>query len=112
MTQIDRFLSAALVAGIWTVIALQLIANNQTSAQETPAIEQHHSGYETQIEDGVMNASEIVGLKALVEKVVRESQLRPQSISGLDQYIRTVVRGCKVSGGITGDRISYATISC
>ena len=112
MTQIDRFLSAALVAGIWTVIALQLIAINQTSAQETPAIEQLQSGDETQIEDGVMNATEIVGLKALVEKVVRDSQLRPQSISGLDQYIRTVVRGCKVSGGITGDRISYATISC
>ena len=112
MRQFDRILIGALAAGIWTLVALQVFSNSQTHAQEPSSIEQLGEDKGTQIERGDVNATAIVGLKALVEKVVRDSQIRPQSISGLDQYVKSVVRGCRVSGGVTGDRISYANISC
>ena len=112
MNQMDRILTGALVAGIWTLVALQVISNSQTSAQETSVIEQLHEDKNSQLEDSVINATDIVGLKALIEKVVRDSQFKPHSISGLDQHIKSVVRGCKISGGVTGNRISHANISC
>ena len=112
MNQIDRFLTGALVAGIWTLVVLQVISNSQASAQETSAIEQFHEDKNSQLEDSVINATEIVGLTALIEKVVRDSQFKPHSISGLDQHIKFIVRGCRVSGGVSGSRISHANISC
>ena len=112
MNQMNGFLTGALVAGIWTLVALQLISNSQTYAQETSGIEQRHEDQNGQFEDSVINATEIIGLTALIEKVVRDSQFKPHSISGLDQHIKSIVRGCRVSGGVSGSRISHANISC
>jgi len=112
MTHLDRILIGTLAAGVWTLIALQGFSGNQTFAQDEPLIEQSEGDETTLMRRDLVNATEIVGLNALIEKVIRDAPLRPQSISGLDQYVKSVVRGCRVSGGVTGDRISYASISC
>lgn len=112
MMRTDRFLTLALASGAWALAVLQVNSNSEAYAQEIPATEHIVEENGTQTERSVINATDIVGLNALIEKVLRESQIRPQSISGLDQYIKSVVRGCRVSGGVTGDRISYASISC
>ena len=112
MNQMDRFLTGALVAGIWTLVALQVVSNSQSYAEETSVIEQLHEDKNSQFGGSVFNATEIVGLTALIEKVVRDSQFKPHSISGLDQHIKSIVRGCRVSGGVSGSRISHANISC
>ena len=112
MNQLDRLLIGTLATGIWALVALQVNLINSTNAQETAIVEQQQEDEYTRFDSGVVNATEVVGLRALIEKVIRESQLKPYSISGLDQHIKSIMRGCKVSGGVTGDRISYANISC
>ena len=111
MKQIERFLIGALTAGVWTLVALQVTSNGQTYAQETSVIEQIPENKDIQSETRVIHASEIVGLSALIEKSVRDRQFRPQSMPGLEQYVKSVVRRCRVSGAVTGDRITSVNIS-
>ena len=105
MRQLDRFLIGALVAGIWSLVALQMTPISH--AQETSAVEQ-----DTQTEITVIHATDIVGLSAMVQQSVRDHQFRPQSMPGLDQYVKSIVRNCRISGSISGDRITSTNISC
>ena len=110
MRRIDRYLIAALVTGIWTLVALQVTSIGQTNAQENPNVEQERK--DTQKEITVIHATDIVGLSAMIEKSFRDHQFRPQSIPGLDQYVKSIVRNCRISGAVTGDRITSTNISC
>ncbi len=105
MRQLDRFLIGALAAGVWLLVALQMTP--VSNAQENPAVEQ-----ETQNEITVIHAKDIVGLSALVQQSVRDHQFRPQSMPGLDQYVKSIVRNCRISGYISGDRLASTNISC
>ena len=108
MQQIDRFLIGAFALGVWTLVALQ--ATSVGNAQELPAIEQE--GKDIQMDTQTIHANEIVGLSALIEKTIRDRQARPQSMPGLDQYIKSVVRDCRITGSVRDDRITSANISC
>ena len=108
MQQVERFLIGALAMGIWTLVAMQ--ATSVGNAQERPAIEQEKS--DIQMDSQTIHAKEIVGLSALIEKIIRDRQTTPQSIPGLDQHIKSVVRGCRVTGSVRDDRITSANISC
>jgi hypothetical protein len=110
MQRIERFLIGALVVGIWALVALHLTSISQTYAQENTVLEQENKA--TQLETSFIHASEIVGLSALIEKTIRDGQARPQSIPGLDQYIKSIVRGCRITGLVRDDRITSANISC
>ena len=112
MQQIERFLIGALAAGVWTLVAMQVTSNSEAHAQEASVIEEVQENGRTQDVITLIHASEIVGLSALIEKTVRDRQPRPQSMPGLEQYIKSVVRRCRISGAVTGDRISSANISC
>lgn len=57
MKQIDRFLIGALVAGVWTLVALQVNSNSQAHAQQTSVVEQAEENRDTQIETAVIHAS-------------------------------------------------------
>jgi len=105
MRQLDRFLIGALVAGIWSLVALQMSSISQ--AQEKSTIEKG-----TQTEIMVIHATDIVGLSAMVQQSVRNHQFRPQSMPGLDQYIKSIVRNCRISGSVSGDRLTSTNISC
>ena len=105
MRQLDRFLIGALVAGIWSLVALQM--NSVSHAQETSTVNK-----DRQTEITVIHATDIVGLSAMVQQSVRDHQFRPQSMPGLDQYVKSVVRNCRISGSVTGDRITSTNISC
>ena len=112
MKQIERFLIAALSAGIWVMVALQVISISQTTAQETSVNEQVQENRDTQHEITVIHASEIVGLSALVQRSVRDHQFRPQSMPGLEQYVKSIVRNCRISGSVSDGRLSSTNISC
>ena len=105
MNRIDRFLIAALALGVWTLIAMHAVSrsmaqeNVATNEQQTQTIQTIH-------------ATDIVGLSAFVQQTVRDHQFRPQSMPGLDQYIRSVIRNCRVNGTISGGRLSATSISC
>ena len=104
MNKFERTLLGILAAGVWSLVAIQAVS--QSYAQEDPAPE---------VRDGVpvqIHATDIVGLSAFVQQTVRDHQLRPQSMPGLDQYIRSVVRNCRVNGSISGGRLSATSISC
>ncbi len=105
MRQLDRFLIGALVAGIWSLVALQM--NSVSHAQEILTVKK-----DPQTEITVIHATDIVGLSAMVQQSVRDHQFRPQSMPGLDQYVKSVVRNCRISGSVTGDRITSTNISC
>jgi hypothetical protein len=105
MRQLDRFLIGALVAGIWSLVALQM--NSVSYAQEISAVKK-----DPQTEITVIHATDIVGLSAMVQQSVRDHQFRPQSMPGLDQYVKSIVRNCRISGSVTGDRITSTNISC
>ncbi len=105
MRQIDRFLIGALVVGVWSLVVLQM--TSITYAQELSAGEQ-----ETQNEKTVIHATDVVGLSAMIQQSVRDHQFRPQSMPGLDQYVKSIVRNCRISGAVTGDRITSTNISC
>lgn len=112
MNRIERYIFGTLAAGIWALVALQVTSDGQAHAQETSATGQVQESSDTQSETTVIYAGEIVGLSALIEKTVRDRNFRPQSMPGLEQYVKSVVRRCKVSAAVTGDRISSANISC
>jgi hypothetical protein len=78
-----------------------------SNAQEKPAVEQ-----ESQNEVTVIHAKDIVGLSALVQQSVRDHQFRPQSMPGLDQYVKSIVRNCKINGSVIGGRLTSTNISC
>lgn len=105
MRQLDRLLIAALAAGIWSLVALQI--TSVSHAQEASAVEKG-----TQADIAVIHATDIVGLSAMVQQSVRDHQFRPQSMPGLDQYVKSIVRNCRISGSVTGDRITSTNISC
>lgn len=105
MRQLDRFLIGALVAGIWSLVALQM--NSVSHAQEILTVKK-----DPQTEITVIHATDIVGLSAMVQQSVRDHQFRPQSMPGLDQYVKSIVRNCRISGSVTGDRITSTNISC
>lgn len=105
MKQFDRFLIATLVAGVWSLAALQMMSVSH--AQEDPTAEQ-----EPQDKITVIHAKDIVGLSALVQQSVRDHQFRPQSMPGLDQYVKSIVRNCRISGSVSGDRLTSTNISC
>ena len=112
MRPFDRFLIGTVTVGVWTLIALQLTSNTLTHAQEASVAEQVQEDRDTQGEDTVIYASEIVGLGALIDSTVRDRHFRPQSMPGLDLYVKSIVRNCRVSATISGDRVSSANISC
>ena len=68
MTHFDRFLGAALVTGIWTLIGSQVISDNQAGAQESPAAEQVQDAHTVLPASRVINATEVVGLTAVVSQ--------------------------------------------
>ena len=108
MQQIDRILIVAFALGVWALFAMQ--ATSVGNAQEPPAIEQVTN--DIQMDTQTIHANEIVGLNAFIEKAIRDHQFRPQSMPGLDQHIRSVVRGCRITGSVRDDRITSANISC
>ncbi len=108
MKKVDRFLIGALVLGVWTLVVLQVSSIDKTYAQEVQVIEKDNENTQKQID--VIHANDVVGLSAMIENAIRQS--RPQSIPGLDQYIKSVVRRCSISGSVRGDQITSANISC
>jgi len=108
MKNVDRFLIGALALGVWTLVAIQLTSIDETYAQEAQVIEKDIENTQKQID--VIHANDVVGLNAMIEKAIRQS--RPQSMPGLDQYIKSVVRRCRVTGSVRGDQITSANISC
>ena len=90
----------------------QVISTNDTYAQESAVVDQAEENNNTDTETTPIHASEIVGLSALIEKTVRDRQSRPESTPGLDQYVKSIVRRCRVSGSVKGDRITATNISC
>lgn len=105
MNRTDRILVAILATGVWAIVVL--VGTSITRAQES-----FDGAQETQAEVLVIHASDIVGLSAFVQQSVRDHQFRPQSMPGLDQHIRTIVRNCRISGSVSGGRLSATTISC
>jgi hypothetical protein len=104
MGRTDRYLIGALIAGVWALFALQL--TSLSHAQDT-TVEQNR-----QDQIMVIHATDIVGLSAMIQQSVRDHQFRPQSMPGLDQYVKAIVRNCRISGAVTGDRITSTNISC
>ena len=112
MNYIDRILVAALATGLWTLVALQIVSNTAAFAQTELRQAGAATDGSTPQQSSILNATEIVGLDAQIAKALREQQIRPQAISGLDQHIKSIVRNCRVNGGTSGGRITYASISC
>ena len=105
MDKLDRFLIGALAAGVWSLVVLQMTPESR--AQENIAVEQTVQDKVT-----VIHAKDIVGLSAMVQQSVRDHQFRPQSMPGLDQYVKSIVRNCRISGSVSGDRLTSTNISC
>jgi hypothetical protein len=110
MKNVDRFLIGALALGVWTLVVLQVTSIDKTYAQEAQVVEKDNEKAQEQI--SVIHANDVVGLSAMIEKIIRDKQSRPQSMPGLDQYIKSIVRGCRSSGSVRGDQITSANISC
>ena len=110
MTTIDRILVASLALGVWMLVALQITTVHPSHAQQAePAEETVSQGPQN---PAGIHASEIVGLSAFVQQTVREQQFRPQSMPGLEQYVRSIVRNCRINGYVSGNRLSGTSISC
>ncbi len=112
MKKSENFLFAALVAGVWTLVGLQVTASSPTLAQETPVVEEAEADREAQGDTVMIHASDVIGLSAMIEATIRTRQTMTQSTSSLDQRIKSIVRRCKVSGTVSGNRLSAANISC
>jgi hypothetical protein len=108
MKKVDRFLIGTLAIGVWTLVVLQVTSIDKTYAQEMQVVEKDNEKTQEQI--AVIHANDVVGLNAMIDKAIR--QTRPQSISGLDQYIKSIVRRCRITGSVRGDQITSANISC
>jgi len=105
MEKLDRFLIGALAAGVWSLVVLQMTPESR--AQENIAVEQ-----KVQDKVTVIHAKDIVGLSAMVQQSVRDHQFRPQSMPGLDQYVKSIARNCRISGSVSGGRLTSTNISC
>jgi len=105
MRCIDRFLIGALVAGVWALVAIQMTS---VSYAQEPAIDEEIA--KNQVTE--IYAKDIIGLSAMVQQSVRDHQFRPQSMPGLDQYVKSIVRNCRISGSVSGGRLSSTNISC
>lgn len=110
MTTTDRALVTLLAVGIWLLVAMQIASVRATYAQQAQATDTAESQVAQQAM--VIHANDIVGLSAFVQQTVREQQFRPQSMPGLDQYIRSIVRNCRINGYVSGNRLSGTSISC
>ena len=111
MTLLDRVLTGLLAAGVWALVAVQAGSIPGSFAGQEPPGDEVAEAPATDERLQVIQASDIVGLDALVERAIRDRQ-RPQSIQGLDQYVKSIVRRCRVTGSVRGERISSANISC
>ena len=105
MTRIDRLLVGSLVVGVWASVAIQM--SSIAHAQESIANEQ-----DAQRDVTVIHASDIVGLSAMIQQSVRDHQFRPQSMPGLELYVKSIIRNCRISGSVSGNRLSSTNISC
>lgn len=105
MKKADRFLIGALVAGVWSLVALQITSISH--AEEGSA-----AGADPQNEITVIHATDVVGLSAMVQQSVRDHQFRPQSMPGLNQYVRSIVRNCRINGSVSAGRLTATSISC
>jgi hypothetical protein len=105
MRGIDRFLIGALVAGVWVLVALQM--TSVSHAQESAIDEKIAKPQVTEV-----YAKDIIGLSAMVQQSVRDHQFRPQSMPDLEQYVKSIVRNCRISGSVSGGRLSPTNISC
>lgn len=105
MATIDRALICLLIMGVWALVASQLVSNSH--AQDPVSDET-----DTQPQIVSIHATDIVGLSAFVQQTVRDHQFRPQSMPGLDQHVRSIVRNCRISGSVSGGRLSGTHISC
>lgn len=105
VNSVERTLVGFLTAGVWALVVL--VGTSISSAQD-PVDE----SADAQTGVLVIHANEIVGLSAFVQQSVRDHQYRPQSMPGLDQHIRSIVRNCRISGSVSGGRLSATAISC
>ena len=105
MRQLDRILIGALAVGVWSLITLQMMPGSHAQDGSPPE-------EETQNEITVIHATDIVGLNALVQQSVQNHHFRPQSMPGLDQFVKSIVRNCRISGSVSGDRLTSTNISC
>ena len=105
MKRTDRLLIAFLAIGVWSLLAVQLTSISHAQESETDEVE---AGRDVT----VIHASEIVGLSAMIQQSVRDHQFRPQSMPGLDLYVKSIVRNCRISGTVSGNRLSATSISC
>ena len=105
MRHIDRLLVGSLLVGVWASVAIQMTSISH--AQEPTAGEQ-----DPQSHIAVIHATDIVGLSAMIQQAVRDHQFRPQSMPGLELYVKSIIRNCRISGSVTGNRLSSTNISC
>ena len=105
MNKYERMLVGALAAGVWT-LALQVAVSSSHAQDVEAAAPAETASVQT------IHATDIVGLSAFVQQTVRDIQFRPQTMPGLDQHIRSVIRNCRVNGYVTGDRLSGTSLSC
>lgn len=105
MKHIDRLLIGSLGVAVWALVAIQMIT--MSHAQESEIDDQIAQYQVTEV-----YAKDIVGLSAFVQQTVRDHQPRPQSMPGLDQYVKSIIRNCRISGSVSGDRLSSTNISC
>ena len=107
MQKVDRYLIAALALGVWVLVAIQATSSIPANAQSAQEGTQNEMPAPTSI-----HAADIVGLSAFVQQTVRDHQPRPQSMPGLDQYVKSIVRSCRISGSVSGNRLTSTNISC
>ncbi len=105
MRPFDRFLIGALVMGVWSLLALQVMSSSHAQDNSPPEEEARR-------EVTVIHATDIVGLSALVQQSVQNHQFGPESMPGLDQFVKSIVRNCRISGSVSGDRLTSTNISC
>lgn len=107
MQKIDRYLIASLTLGVWLLVVMQATSSKPTYAQAAQESMPHEA-----VAPLTIHATDIVGLSAFVQQTVRDQQARPQSMPGLDQYIKSIVRSCRISGSVSGNRLTSTNISC
>ena len=110
MQRFDRVLMTALVAGVWLSAAIQATTSTAAFAQTEQSRTQQENA--PAVMPVTIHAKDIVGLSAFVQQTVRDHQPRAQSMPGLDQYVRSIVRNCRFSGSVRGDRLTSTNISC
>jgi hypothetical protein len=105
MNSVERVLVGSLSVGVWALVVMHAITNLQAQ-EKPPAVPNAEPPIQT------IHATDIIGLSAFVQQAVRDHQFRPQSMPGLDQHIRSVVRNCRVNGSISDGRLTATSLSC